>query len=67
VWQCTPVIPTLGRRRQEDCEFEGSLGNIARPISKTNKQTKRNRHNYIFCLIHYIKNNVSACNQYRNC
>jgi hypothetical protein len=23
-----PVIPTLGRQRQEDCEFKGSLGHI---------------------------------------
>jgi hypothetical protein len=26
MWCCTPVITTLGRLRQEDFEFEASLG-----------------------------------------
>jgi hypothetical protein len=38
VW-CTPVIPALGRLRQEDCEFEASLDCMARPVSK--KQQKK--------------------------
>ena len=29
-----PVIPILGRLRQEDCRFEASLGNLARPCFK---------------------------------
>jgi hypothetical protein len=30
MWGYTPVIPTLSKLRQEDCEFESSLGEIAR-------------------------------------
>jgi hypothetical protein len=28
LWWCTPVIPTLGRNRKEDCEFKANLGYI---------------------------------------
>ena len=34
VWWCTPVIPVLGRLRQEDCRFKASLGNLVRPHFK---------------------------------
>jgi hypothetical protein len=34
VWWHTPVIPALGRLRQEGGEFEVSLGCILRPASK---------------------------------
>jgi hypothetical protein len=30
VWWCTPVIPALGKLRQEDHEFEASLDYIVR-------------------------------------
>jgi hypothetical protein len=29
-----PVIPALGRQKQEDHKFEASLGNLARPYLK---------------------------------
>jgi hypothetical protein len=37
VWWFTPIIPTLGRLRQENHEFETSLGYIARPVSDFKK------------------------------
>jgi hypothetical protein len=30
-WWCTPVIPALGRLRQEDHKFQTSLGYTMRP------------------------------------
>jgi hypothetical protein len=30
VWWCRPVIPALGRLRQEDSKFEASLGYLDR-------------------------------------
>jgi hypothetical protein len=35
-WWCTPVIPALGRLRQEGHEFEVSQGYVVRP--RLNKQ-----------------------------
>jgi hypothetical protein len=37
VWWCTPVIPALGRLRQEYQEFEASLSYIVDPDSKKKK------------------------------
>jgi hypothetical protein len=37
-WWCTLVIPALRRLRQEACEFEVSLGYIARPCLKKELQ-----------------------------
>jgi hypothetical protein len=39
-WWCTPLIPALGRQRQEDHEFEASL--VYRVSSRTARATQRN-------------------------
>jgi hypothetical protein len=41
VWWCTPVIPALGRLRQEYQEFEASLSYIVDPDSKKKKKTRK--------------------------
>jgi hypothetical protein len=47
------VIPVLGRLRQEDCEFEASLGSRARSCLKTKeKQVKSKKHTQ--CIIPFI-------------
>jgi hypothetical protein len=38
-----PVIPALGKLRQEDCEFLVSLGYTVRPVSKEPSQSKPNQ------------------------
>jgi hypothetical protein len=41
VWWLTPVIPALGKLRQEDYKFEASLGYISRLFQKTKKPGSR--------------------------
>jgi hypothetical protein len=43
-WWYTPVIPALGRLRQEDLEFEASMDYIAKP-NLQKKTPKPNRAN----------------------
>jgi hypothetical protein len=40
VWWCTPVIPILGRLRQEDHKFEDSLGYTVRAYLKKKVRKK---------------------------
>jgi hypothetical protein len=37
VWECIPVIPAIGRQRQEDLKFVASLGYIAKGYLKKKK------------------------------
>jgi hypothetical protein len=39
-WWCTFVIPAFGRRRQEDCKFEASMGYTVRLLSSKTKLKK---------------------------
>jgi hypothetical protein len=42
-WGYMPVIPALGRLRQEDPELEANLGYKARPCHKTTNKTKQTK------------------------
>jgi hypothetical protein len=37
-WWCIPITPTHGRLRQEDHEFDASLGYILKPCQKKEKE-----------------------------
>jgi hypothetical protein len=39
-----PVIPALGRQKQEDNKFEVSLGHMLRPCLNKNKNNSNNNH-----------------------
>jgi hypothetical protein len=50
MWQCMSIIPVLRRLRQENCEFETSLGYRARHRERETereRQTDRQRTTYI--------------------
>jgi hypothetical protein len=38
VWWHMPIVPTLGRLRQEDSEFKASLGYNSETLSQKNKR-----------------------------
>jgi hypothetical protein len=44
--QHIPVIPVLGKLRQEGCEFKGSLGYIAKPCLKKRKNNNKRTMTY---------------------
>jgi hypothetical protein len=41
VWWNTPVIPVLRKLRQEDCEFQASLGYIVKTLLKNENSIYR--------------------------
>jgi hypothetical protein len=43
VWWSSPVIPALRMLRQADCEFEASLGKIARTHLKKKKKKEKEK------------------------
>jgi hypothetical protein len=43
MWWCILVIPALRRLRQEDCEFEDSLGYNRDPVSNNNKNPQKQK------------------------
>jgi hypothetical protein len=43
VWWFMPIIPALGRPRQEDCEFQANLSYMARPCQEREKKRKKRR------------------------
>jgi hypothetical protein len=48
-WWHIPVILAFRRRRQEVCEFKGSLGYTVRPRLKKKKLKKENGRSQVFC------------------
>jgi hypothetical protein len=58
VWWHTPIIPALGRPRQEDYKFKASLGYRAKSFLKNkhnSKKFKKNKNfkNYSICRFWY--------------
>lgn len=41
MWQYMPIIPVLERQKQEDCEYQDSLGYTARPCFKKEHPTNQ--------------------------
>jgi hypothetical protein len=48
-----PVIPALGRLRQEDCKFEVSLGYTGKPCLKRAKCPRSEPHQFSQDLSHF--------------
>jgi hypothetical protein len=51
VWWYIPVIPALGKLRQEDCKLEASLYYKVRPCLKKKQREKKNHLKWLKKLV----------------
>jgi hypothetical protein len=59
-WWHKPVTPALGRQRQEDLEFEASLGCIGVSTSKKKKRTTKKKYQNKKPVAHAYNPNYSG-------
>jgi hypothetical protein len=60
-WGYRPVIPALRRRKEEDYEFEASLGfyeNLSQKTATTKKVIETRNHKEIFKYLKYILSKI---------
>jgi hypothetical protein len=56
----TPVVPALIKLRQEDREFEVSLGYLVRPYFKKIKNKMRSKFNFLFGIVSFSHSQLNV-------